>query len=292
MKRDKFPEKIPFRLTRMLIKALEVSGIEGTFRLICIKVMELLRNNKDSLLAILGSFIHDPLISFRLMIPMILKKRKREVQKSEININNGKKVKLVYDEKIFNRESTNTINNDNNEINKIMPHSVTFKYGGSLIKLHQLINNNQEINKKKENDKGNENDKEEEKNDKDKEEEKNDKDKEEEKNDKDKEEEKNDNDDIKVDEKIESIEEKIEKKKMEDDERQIFNSFEEKDEIESEELNEIAQIVLERVQDKLSGTDFYPNIVIDVKTQVDKLIIQATSYENLAQSYLGWCPFW
>ena len=95
-----------------------------------------------------------------------------------------------------------------------------------------------------------------------------------------------------MDEKIESIEEKIEKKKMEDDERQIFNSFEEKDEIESEELNEIAQIVLERIQDKLSGTDFYPNVVIDAKTQVDKLIIQATSYENLAQSYLGWCPFW
>ena len=273
MKRDKFPEKVPFRLTRMLIKALEVSGIEGTFRLICIKVMELLRNNKDSLLAILGSFIHDPLISFRLMIPMILKKRKREVQKSEVNISNEKKEKLVYDENIFNRESTNNINNDNNENKKIIPHSVTINYGSSLIKLHQLIKNNQELNKKKENDKGNENEKGNE-------------------NDKEKEEEKNDNDDIKVDEKIESIEEKIEKKKMEDDERQIFNSFEEKDEIESEELNEIAQIVLERVQDKLSGTDFYPNVVIDAKTQVDKLIIQATSYENLAQSYLGWCPFW
>jgi FKBP12-rapamycin complex-associated protein len=257
----------------MLIKALEVSGIEGTFRLICIKVMELLRNNKDSLLAILGSFIHDPLISFRLMIPMILKKRKREVQKSEVNISNEKKEKLVYDENIFNRESTNNINNDNNENKKIIPHSVTINYGSSLIKLHQLIKNNQELNKKKENDKGNENEKGNE-------------------NDKEKEEEKNDNDDIKVDEKIESIEEKIEKKKMEDDERQIFNSFEEKDEIESEELNEIAQIVLERVQDKLSGTDFYPNVVIDAKTQVDKLIIQATSYENLAQSYLGWCPFW
>ena len=80
MKREKFPEKVPFRLTRMLIKALEVSGIEGTFRLICIKVMELLRLNKDSLLAILGSFIHDPLISFRLMVPMIVKKRKEKIK--------------------------------------------------------------------------------------------------------------------------------------------------------------------------------------------------------------------
>ena len=46
MKRDKFPEKVPFRLTRMLIKALEVSGIEGTFRITCETVMKLLRDNK------------------------------------------------------------------------------------------------------------------------------------------------------------------------------------------------------------------------------------------------------
>ena len=67
MKRDKFPEKVPFRLTRMLVKALEISGIEGTFRIISEKVMELLRNNNDSLLAILGSFLYDPLISFILI---------------------------------------------------------------------------------------------------------------------------------------------------------------------------------------------------------------------------------
>ncbi len=32
MTREKFPEKVPFRLTRMMIKAMEVSGIEGNFR--------------------------------------------------------------------------------------------------------------------------------------------------------------------------------------------------------------------------------------------------------------------
>ena len=37
MRREKFPEKIPFRLTRMLIKAMEVSGIEGNFRTTCEK---------------------------------------------------------------------------------------------------------------------------------------------------------------------------------------------------------------------------------------------------------------
>jgi serine/threonine-protein kinase mTOR len=29
-----------------------------------------------------------------------------------------------------------------------------------------------------------------------------------------------------------------------------------------------------------------------VAAQVDRLISQATSHENLCQSYIGWCPFW
>ncbi len=32
MQRDKYPERVPFRLTRMLVNAMEVSGIEGNFR--------------------------------------------------------------------------------------------------------------------------------------------------------------------------------------------------------------------------------------------------------------------
>ena len=35
MNREKFPEKVPFRLTRMMTKAMEVSGIEGNFRYDC-----------------------------------------------------------------------------------------------------------------------------------------------------------------------------------------------------------------------------------------------------------------
>jgi len=75
----------------------------------------------------------------------------------------------------------------------------------------------------------------------------------------------------------------------------MFILYEENDEIEeidSEKLNNIAKIVLERINDKLSGTDIKPDIIYDAKDQVDELIKSATSYENLAQSYLGWCPFW
>lgn len=67
MTREKFPEKIPFRLTRMLIKAMEVTGIEGTYRRTCESVMTVLRRNKDSLMAVLEAFVYDPLLNWRLL---------------------------------------------------------------------------------------------------------------------------------------------------------------------------------------------------------------------------------
>ena len=76
MRREKFPEKVPFRLTRMLIKAMEVSGIEGNYRTTCEHTMRVLRDNKDSLLAVLEAFVYDPLISFRLLAPTLPKQTK------------------------------------------------------------------------------------------------------------------------------------------------------------------------------------------------------------------------
>ena len=252
MKRDKFPEKVPFRLTRMLVKALEVSGVEGTFRIICEKVMELLRENKDSLLAILGSFLYDPLISFRLMIPMIIKqkkfqtnnlKNKKSKKKESILYYNNYNYKSQYymnslsssvkirNNPLLKLNSDNIDNNENKEINE-----------NNIIESNIIDSPKKHI----------------------------------------------------KEEKVEMSEEKEknEKKMMENDERHIFNIYEENDEIESEELNKIAKMVLERINNKLSGTEFYPDIVFEIKEQVNKLINDAISYENLARSYLGWCPFW
>jgi len=209
MKRDKFPEKVPFRLTRMCIKALEVSGIEGTFRITCENVMKILRFNKNSLLAILASFIHDPLVSFRLMIPFLMKKNKN----------------LFLENKNYNNDNYNK-------------NSKKFDFGNN--------ENNESLFNRKKNFNNEDN----------------------------------------------AIIDDDEKNKMENDERQILMWLEERDEIESEELNKIAKIVLDRIKDKLSGTDFNKDVVYDTKMQVQKLITQATSDENLAQSYLGWCPFW
>ncbi len=67
MHREKFPEKVPFRLTRMLRNAMEISGVEGTYRATCERVMIVLRESSDSLLAMLEAFVYDPLISLRFL---------------------------------------------------------------------------------------------------------------------------------------------------------------------------------------------------------------------------------
>ena len=188
MKRDKFPEKIPFRLTRMLIKALEVGGIEGTFRITCENIMRVMRENKDSLNVILAAFVHDPLTSLRLLIPFKIKNTKN---------------KKGANEKIMNRKEI----------------------------LDDIINDNKKLNK-------------------------------------------------------------LEKKRVESNEWQLYYELEEKNDINSDDLNEIVKQVLERVSDKLNGSDFNKNEELKINVQVQRLIKQATSHENLSQSYLGWCPFW
>ena len=66
MHREKFPERIPFRLTRMLTQAMEVSGIEGSFRTTSEITMKVMRENKESLMAVLEAFVYDPLVTWRL----------------------------------------------------------------------------------------------------------------------------------------------------------------------------------------------------------------------------------
>ena len=65
--REKYPEKIPFRLTRMLVNALEVSGVEGNYRQATEGAMALLRGSADTVMAMLEAFAHDPLITWRLL---------------------------------------------------------------------------------------------------------------------------------------------------------------------------------------------------------------------------------
>jgi serine/threonine-protein kinase mTOR len=51
--------------------------------------------------------------------------------------------------------------------------------------------------------------------------------------------------------------------------------------------------VINRIQSKLNGRDFgLLEEDTTVQQQVDRLICEATSVENLCQVFVGWCPFW
>ncbi|KAI0792169.1 FAT-domain-containing protein [Abortiporus biennis] len=164
MHREKFPEKIPFRLTRMLTHAMEVSGIEGSFRNTCEISMTVLRDNKESLMAVLEAFVYDPLINWRLMQTDVETRRPEELSRAT-QYPQGPIRKLKADE-------------------------------------NDILNEAQEI------------------------------------------------------------------------------------------RNERALFVYNRVQHKLTGRDFHPDVVLTVPAQVEKLISQATSIENLCQCFSGWCAFW
>ncbi|CCH60866.1 hypothetical protein TBLA_0D03670 [Henningerozyma blattae CBS 6284] len=166
--REKYPEKVPFRLTRMLTRAMEVSGIEGGFRITCEKVMRVLRDNKESLMAILEAFAFDPLIHWGFDLPA-----------QTIAERTGIELPLTNPSELLRK--------------------------GTI-----------------------------------------------------------------------SVEEAT---KMEADQA-------------TEIRNARAMLVLRRITDKLTGNDFHRFSALDVPEQVDKLILQATSIENLCQHYIGWCPFW
>ncbi|KAA6376618.1 MAG: putative Serine/threonine-protein kinase tor [Streblomastix strix] len=61
MKRGTPPESVPFRLTRMMINAFELGGYKGVYQQTCEQTMQLLRKNKDGIMAMLEAFILDPL---------------------------------------------------------------------------------------------------------------------------------------------------------------------------------------------------------------------------------------
>jgi hypothetical protein len=58
------------------------------------------------------------------------------------------------------------------------------------------------------------------------------------------------------------------------------------------ELTDKAVSVVHRVMDKLIGLDFENKTALEISEQIDRLIQQATSNENLSSCFSGWCAFW
>jgi ataxia telangiectasia mutated family protein len=67
------PEVVPFRLTRDLVDAMGISGVEGVFRRCCNFTLEALRRDQDSIMTILDVLRYDPLYSWSLS-PLRLQK--------------------------------------------------------------------------------------------------------------------------------------------------------------------------------------------------------------------------
>lgn len=184
MTREKFPERVPFRLTRVLTKAMEACGIEGNYRFTCNNVMEVLRENKDSLLAILEAFVTDPLLNWRLLTTEII------TTKAEGHLTGGK-------------QSNKQINLA--EMNQ-GDHDLETTAGKLEIQLKQNLAEN------------------------------------------------------------------------------LLTK-------EADDLNKKAFEAVNRIKAKLLGNDFKNHQNLSVIKQVDLLIKQATSHENICQAYLGWNPF-
>jgi phosphatidylinositol kinase/protein kinase (PI-3 family) len=61
MHRTVFAERVPFRMTRMMVNALDGSSVDGLFRKCCEDVLWVLRESQSSVIAQLEVFIHEPI---------------------------------------------------------------------------------------------------------------------------------------------------------------------------------------------------------------------------------------
>jgi serine/threonine-protein kinase ATR len=58
------PEVVPFRLTQNMIDGLGITGYEGVFLRVCEISLSILRAHRETLLSVLETFIHDPLVEW------------------------------------------------------------------------------------------------------------------------------------------------------------------------------------------------------------------------------------
>ncbi|XP_077396162.1 serine/threonine-protein kinase ATR isoform X2 [Festucalex cinctus] len=58
------PEVVPFRLTQNMVHAMGPMGIEGLFRQACEVTLRLMRDEREPLMSVLKTFLHDPLVEW------------------------------------------------------------------------------------------------------------------------------------------------------------------------------------------------------------------------------------
>jgi len=236
MTREKFPEKIPFRLTRMLINAMEVTGIEGTYRTTCEKVMHVLRKNKDSLMAVLEAFIYDPLLDWRLVdgkakLRTKTKQATSNLNRPDSNLASHDVTNLMATQAQLDQQQAYEAQRNADAVANGCNQSAAATHTSGKSQLdgneHQPTNHHSDHPSPP------------------------------------------------------SVHVQNNNNYIGGDEQHP-----------PETMNSKALVVVNRVRDKLTGRDFDPNVTFDVPNQIDLLVKQATSNENLSQCYIGWCAFW
>lgn len=102
------PELVPFRLTRDIVDAMGITGVEGVFRRCCeetLKVfppfanfnLKVLRTQQSRLLTVVEVFIHDPLYRWTLSPLKALRLQRRDEDGSVIVLDKDSNEKSVLD---------------------------------------------------------------------------------------------------------------------------------------------------------------------------------------------------
>lgn len=94
------PERVPFRLTQNMVDAMGFTGCEGLFRKACEVTLRVLRDQRDPLLSVLKTLIHDPLVEWEkgksdLWSAQRIQKRSSKSEQTEVVNETG--VKKVND---------------------------------------------------------------------------------------------------------------------------------------------------------------------------------------------------
>lgn len=291
MKREKYPERVPFRLTRMLVDVLEPCGVEGVFRHTSIATMEVMRQHavKEALMSMMEAFVYDPLIRWKLIGPKELTELKREEDaaagrgrgRNTGNKQERKQRASANGQVVENRQVSASNQNEGtpstmNGLGRDIPHDIdeliqSLTHTGSLqatmeLQQQEIVENGMRL---------------------------------------------DESDAVGA---IASPQASImipvgdgasKTPHSDEDEMIATPSYETRmqqarimrDERGSHEMiahvsNERAQLALDRFGCKLNGTDFDPEETLSVEEQVDLLVRDARNVENLCTLFLGWCAFW
>ncbi|XP_062515326.1 serine/threonine-protein kinase ATR-like [Corticium candelabrum] len=93
------PERVPFRLTQNMVDAMGFTGCEGLFRKACEVTLRVLRDQRDPLLSVLKTLIHDPLVEWEKgkSDPWSAQKHQKKSKSEQTEVVNETGVKKVND---------------------------------------------------------------------------------------------------------------------------------------------------------------------------------------------------